>query len=100
MHGSCKYLKVLHVVRVVMAKRRLSDAEQKSLNVVKYYYPALPVVSQADARGKVTHTYTCRCGATRKQKAKSGYTNLWSHIKEQHADWEEEYQRHVESLVC
>ena len=35
--------------------------------------------------------YKCKCGSTRKRKKTAGYTNLMSHLKEKHPDWEQVY---------
>ena len=35
--------------------------------------------------------YKCQCGSTRKRKKTAGYTNLMSHLKEKHPDWEQVY---------
>jgi hypothetical protein len=35
--------------------------------------------------------YRCKCGSTRKRKKTAGYTNLMSHLKEKHPDWEQVY---------
>lgn len=35
--------------------------------------------------------YRCKCGSTRKRKKTAGWTNLMSHLKEKHPDWEQVY---------
>lgn len=35
--------------------------------------------------------YECNCGTTRKKQKSSGYTNLMSHLREKHDDWEQLY---------
>ena len=35
--------------------------------------------------------FKCNCGTLRKQKKSSGFSNLMSHLKEKHEDWEELY---------
>jgi hypothetical protein len=35
--------------------------------------------------------YQCKCGIKRKRQKTSGYTNLMSHLKEKHPDWEKVY---------
>lgn len=36
---------------------------------------------------KSINVYQCRCGANRKVKEKTGYSNLMSHITQQHPDY-------------
>lgn len=75
-------------------KRRLSDKEQRDKKIVQSFFPNLnnPVIINGE-NGKVIHQVMCRCGIQRKIKPKSGLTNLWGHIKEQHPNYEAEYQR-------
>ena len=35
--------------------------------------------------------FKCNCGTVRKQKKASGFSNLMSHLREKHEDWEELY---------
>ena len=35
--------------------------------------------------------YKCTCGSTRKRNKTAGWTNLMSHLKEKHPDWEQVY---------
>lgn len=61
-----------------MAKRKLDDAQPTSKEICEFYYK----VTQRDDDG--THHCECSCGVKRKFKLNTGYTNLMSHIKEQH----------------
>lgn len=45
--------------------------------------------TKVDDKGKVISTLKCECGNTRNVDLKKGYTNLVSHIKSQHKDWQE-----------
>ena len=36
--------------------------------------------------------FKCSCGTTRKQKKGSGFSNLMSHLREKHGDWEQIYE--------
>lgn len=36
--------------------------------------------------------FKCSCGTTRKQKKGSGFSNLMSHLREKHCDWEQLYE--------
>ena len=36
--------------------------------------------------------FKCSCGTTRKQKKGSGFSNLMSHLREKHDDWEQLYE--------
>ena len=43
-----------------------------------------------DSKGQQTKSkFKCSCGTTRTQDLKKGLTNLISHIKNDHKDWEE-----------
>ena len=51
---------------------------------------------------KVTETgseqvFKCSCGTTRKRKKGFGFTNLMSHLKEKHDDWEQLYEEFKKS---
>jgi hypothetical protein len=41
--------------------------------------------------------FKCSCGTLRKQKKGSGYSNLMSHLKDKHSDWEEIYNNFIKS---
>jgi hypothetical protein len=41
--------------------------------------------------------FKCSCGTTRKQKKGSGFSNLMSHLREKHDDWEQLYEAFKEN---
>ena len=57
-----------------------------------------PILVEKAGTIKEVKTFTCSCGSKRKVKTKSGYTNLMSHIKDQHPDYETLYKEHLDKV--
>ena len=54
--------------------------------IVTTFFEDVPI----NSKGEVSNSkFKCTCGTTRTQDLKKGLTNLISHIKNDHKDWEE-----------
>ncbi len=52
--------------------------------------------SSMEKVGNTITRFKCNCGVVRTQNLKKGFTNLISHIKEQHPDWEDIMQNKLD----
>ena len=57
--------------------------------IVSTFFEGLPKDSKGGKGEQTISKFTCSCGTTRSQDLKKGLTNLISHIKSDHKDWEE-----------
>ena len=55
----------------------------KNTEVISLFYTKISELGAAD------QVFKCSCGVERKQKSGTGYSNLMSHLKEKHPNWED-----------
>jgi len=76
--------------------KRQFDSTSETKNVCDFYFNlSQPKKVSNVGTAQEVKTFACSCGVERKVKTKSGYSNLMSHIKEQHVDYEKVYQEHI-----
>lgn len=80
-------------------KRKLSDSEASDKQIISFFFNLKnPTLVEKEGQKEI-RTYTCICGTLRKQQHKSGYSNLWSHLRTQHPDYAEQYNNAAREKV-
>jgi hypothetical protein len=64
-----------------MKRKKSADDNKSTKEIVKFFFTE-----------KTTGVWICRCSCERKQAAKTGYSNLMSHLRADHPDYEETFK--------
>ena len=59
----------------------------KNTEVISLFYTRISELGATD------QVFKCSCGVERKQKKGAGFSNLMSHLREKHEDWEDMFTK-------
>ena len=60
-------------------------------DIISLFYTITEIVGN-------NQVFKCSCGTERKQKKGAGYSNLMSHLKDKHGEWESVYNQEFKNI--